>query len=61
MRASTPLRAAYEEAQNIIRQQIESYNTQLNEIMETLTDMQIKDLMKFNELLEKNDEIFRNS
>lgn len=61
MRTSTPLRAAYEEAQNIIRQQIESYNTQLNEIMETLTDMQIKDLMKFNELLEKNDEIFRNS
>ena len=35
------------------------YNTKLNEIIETLTDMQIKDIMHFNQLLEKNDKAYQ--
>ena len=38
---------------------MDEYNNKFNDIMEILTDMQIKDLMKFNSILENNEKIFQ--
>ena len=49
------LESQFNRIQTAIRKQIESYNKAIDEVVEQLRDMQIKDLMTFNRVI---DEVF---